>query len=199
MLFDDPDDDPVVGRGVDVASLEYDRLLVTSIRSGDQNAFEQMFVRFAAPLADCAMAYVHSREVAEDLVHDLFLTLWRERATWKPAGTVESYLFLALRNRARSYLRRERVAANWQARAIQELATEPDVPGLDERLEVAEHHAAVVRIIATLPERTRLVATLRWVDGLTYPEIARRVGISVKGVEKAVARAFLILRQRLRP
>jgi RNA polymerase sigma-70 factor (ECF subfamily) len=174
-------------------------MLITHIRNGDESAFEQLFVRFAAPLADCAMAYVHSREVAEDLVHDLFLTLWRDRAAWKPVGTIEAYLFLALRNRARSYLRRERVAANWKARAVQELAAASAPPGPDERMEAAERQAAVVRTITTLPERTRLVATLRWIDGLTYAEIAQRAGITVKGVEKAIARAFFALEQRLRP
>jgi RNA polymerase sigma-70 factor (ECF subfamily) len=72
-----------------------------------------------------------------------------------------------------------------------------ETPSSDERLDAAERQAMVIQAIASLPERTRLIATLRWVDGLTYPEIAQRAGISVKGVEKAIARAFTMIQRRL--
>lgn len=172
--------------------------LVARVRGGDRAAFEALFLRYAPVLGSFLLAYVRSREVAEDLVHDLFLALWRERETWHPAGTIEAYLFLAARNRARNYLRHERIVQRWEERSARELAEASDDESADERLEALERQAMVIRAIAQLPERARLVATLRWVDGLTYPQIAQRLGITVKGVEKAVARAFQAIQQQLK-
>ena len=174
-----------------------ERLSISRIRAGDTAAFQELFLRYGAVLCSFLNKYVHSRETAEDLVHDLFLALWQDRATWTPRGTIESYLFLAAKNRAYNYLRHERVEQRWQQRSAREIEAGVEASPADEQLEAAERQAIVVQAIAELPERARAVATLRWVDGLTYPEIAQRLGMTVKGVEKGIARAFTLIQRRL--
>jgi RNA polymerase sigma-70 factor (ECF subfamily) len=52
--------------------------------------------------------------VAEEIVQDLFLTIWRKRATLVIETSVTTYLFTAARNRAMNHLRRERVVRRWE-------------------------------------------------------------------------------------
>src|SRR5438046_8289010 len=82
---------------------------VARIRSGDGTAFEALFHAYHAPL--CAFAYrpVGVRDLAEEIVQEVFLYISERRETWDVRTSVESYLFTAVRNAAMSYLRHERV------------------------------------------------------------------------------------------
>src|SRR5215210_4995292 len=73
---------------------------IQPLRKGDPAAFESLFRAFAPGLCTFVARYVDSRTVAEDLVQDLFLTIWRKRENIEIDGTVDLYLFGAARNRA---------------------------------------------------------------------------------------------------
>ena len=80
--------------------------LFSSGDSGRQDtaAFEVLFRERYSSLCRFVYGYVHSREVAQDIVQDLFLRLW-ERARIPIASLTAAYLYTAVRNRALSYLR----------------------------------------------------------------------------------------------
>src|SRR2546421_8073921 len=86
------------------------------IRTGDAAAFERAFRAYLPALCKFACRYVHSREVAQELVHDVFATLWEERARLS-VGKLKSYLYAAVRNSAISHLRHERVERRWREQA----------------------------------------------------------------------------------
>jgi RNA polymerase sigma-70 factor, ECF subfamily len=65
------------------------------------------------------------------------------------------------------------------------------------QLESAEHAATLREAVQRLPERARLVVTMRWVNGLGHREIADTLGISVKGVEIQITRALRALRKHV--
>ena len=83
------------------------------IRAGDTAAFERAFRTYHPALCKFACRYVHSRDVAQELVHDVFATLWEERARLR-VGKLKSYLYAAVRNSAISHLRHERVERRWR-------------------------------------------------------------------------------------
>jgi RNA polymerase sigma-70 factor (ECF subfamily) len=160
-------------------------------------AFEALFREYHARLCGFAYRFVHSRDVAEELVQEVFLYLWEHWERWDAGAPARTYLFTAVRNAAVSYLRHQRVVQR----------SEPDLvdlfsrsrPTADADLRGAELGAALGRAIARLPERCRLVFTLSREQGLTYNEVADVLGISVKTVEMQMGRAYKALRRYLAP
>src|SRR5438046_10333134 len=90
-------------------------------------SFEATFREHCAGLCEFVYAYVRSREIAQELVQDLFLRLWELQGTPTEPPLTKASLYAAARNRALRYLRHHRVEARWQARA--ERKTEQAPPG----------------------------------------------------------------------
>jgi len=163
------------------------------LRTGDVGAFEALFFRYHATLCEIVDAYVGSRAVAEEIVQDLFHTLWRDRARLAVRGSLRSYLCVAARNRALQHLRHCAVAR----RHAPLVATESDLDGEPRADEVLERREALVALrsaIDALPPRARLAVVLRWRDHLTNADVADAMGITVKGVEKLLSSAMTRLR-----
>jgi RNA polymerase sigma-70 factor (ECF subfamily) len=189
-----------VGMSGDALALVTDgRVLVQRIRAGDEAAFEALFRSTYDALYASVYRIVQSAAVAEELVQDLFVAVWADRARWDPGDTIDrvrAYLFIAARRRALNAVRREAVERRWVEQA--ELApSERAVESAEVIVERAERVRAVREAVARLPERGRAVLLLQWRRGLTYPEIAECLGISVKTVEVHVSRALKALRRSL--
>jgi RNA polymerase sigma-70 factor (ECF subfamily) len=145
----------------------------------------------------CAFAQrmVGRSDVAEDLVQEVFLYVWRQREQWQVRTSVRQYLYSALRHGAIRYKRHERVVHKHMPDTIA-LFDRPPRP-TDAQLESAELAALISAAIARLPERCRLVYTLHREQGLTYAEIAEVMEISPKTVDVQMGRALKSLRQSL--
>ena len=168
---------------------------VEAVRSGDPAAFEALFRAYHAPLCSFACRYLGARDLAEEIVQEVFLCVWERRAGWDVRTSVRSYLLTAVRNAALSYLRHERVVRRRRAevRAIHEtVAASPEARALE-----AETVVAVQQAIGRLPDRCRLVFTLHREQGLTYAEVAEVLGISPRTVEVQIGRALKSLRKNL--
>ena len=164
------------------------------LRRDDRAAFEGLFRAYSAALCTFAWGYVRSLEVAEGIVQDVFLKLWKGRTSWDPACGVRAYLYAAVRNGALDHLKHRRVVERW---AAEPRPPSPAEPTPEEELQHKELEAAVQAATARLPERCRLVFTLSRQHGLTYAEIADVLGISPKTVEAQMRRAFALLKQAL--
>ena len=169
---------------------------VERIRAGDEAAFEALFRALAPGLCALVTRYVRSRQVAEELVQDLFFDLWTRRSTLVIEQALTSYLSAAARNRALNYLKREQRAARWSAAAVGADApdADPAAPDESELLDALELQDAIEH----LPARCRLVFTLNRQQDMTYGEIAASLGLSIKTVETQMGRALRALRERLR-
>lgn len=170
----------------------------TSPRSPDDDAdsFEALFRDHYPRLCEFVHGYVRSREVAEDIVQDLFLALWSKRRSRGSAELTTAYLFVAARNRALKHLRDRRVAARVHERKAAE-QSDADAGGADAEVRYRETAAAVDAAIAALPDRCREIFLLSRRQHMSYAEIAAALGISVKTVEVQMWRALRKLRGAL--
>lgn len=185
--------------GEDTAARRADAT-AAQINGCDGRAFEKLFEELAPRLGRYATRLVTSANVAQDIVMDVFMRLWRDRLTLPPETRLEPYLQASVRNACISHLRHGRVedsvrevgaATGWTPGA----AAGPRPP--DEDLERRETREILRRAIEELPPRMRQVLELRWFQGMSYKEIARELGIQTKSVENALARAMWNLRERL--
>ncbi len=181
-----------------------DAALVAGIRAGDERAFEGLFRTYYDPLCQFVEGYVGTPEAAEEVVSNLFLTLWEQREGWVVRERLRAYLFTAARNRALNTLRRKRLVERVTRAAMVAAAHGGDVPALasavppaDDRMYNDHLLRALRTAIANLPVRYRPVVQLRWQHGMTCPEIAQVLGVPIKTVETQSARAVQALRAAL--
>jgi RNA polymerase sigma-19 factor, ECF subfamily len=176
-----------------------DRDSVDAIRAGNYGAFDMLFRDHADPLVAYVAHILGSPEEAEEVVHDLFLWLWKHRADWSVPGTIRTYLYRAARNRAVSHLRHRKV--EWlfgKRRAKWAGLTLESVDAISTgRIEADELSARIDRGIRALPERCRHVFLLNRQHHLTYSEIAQVLHLSPKTVERHMGRALAGMREAL--
>jgi RNA polymerase sigma-70 factor (ECF subfamily) len=183
-------DDRTAGRG------EEERALFARLSAGDEAAFDAVFRAWYAPLVRVAEGVVRERVVAEEVVQDVLLEVWRRREQLGGEESPRAYLIRATRNRALNHVRHLRV----QQRGAPYVAMRTEEPAeAASRLVQAELDAALHDAVADLPPRCREVFELSRVHGLSYAEIARALEISVKTVEAQMGKALRTLRERLAP
>ena len=179
------------------AQRTWDEECVRLIRDGDVAAFREMFDAFAPSLIRFARQYLGTTELAEETVHDVFLSVWALGPEWEPRGAVRPYLFSAVRNACIDHLRQRQRKP--EERSFSESDIFATTEGSYAALRQKELQAAAQRAIEEMPERRRLVFLLSRQQDLTYAEIAAVMGISVNTVEVQIVRALKFLRERLSP
>jgi RNA polymerase sigma-70 factor, ECF subfamily len=179
------------------AIIARDRTWVTRIALGDVGAFEAMFDAYAVPLAALATSLTHSQDVAEEVVHDVFLAMWNSRTRLDVRHSLRNYVFQAVRNRVMSHLRHTQterrlrlVGPEGEAALMQRRAP----GGADDRIEEYEIAKLLERVLAELPARNREVFLMVRQQHLCYAEAAKSLGITVKAVEAHMSRALQALR-----
>lgn len=180
------------------ATSAHEQDLLRRVRLGDAAAFEVLFRTYFRVLFRLIYDFVASRAITEEILQDLFASLWERRSTLEVRGQLKSYLYRAARNRALSYVRHERVAERWLAASLRESPSPSAPPAADRALVDEEFAAALARAIDQLSPRAREAYVLRWQHHLSYAEIAQSMGISVKAVEQRVSHALKCLRDALR-
>lgn len=189
----DPSSAP--SRPTDELTYHSDQELVAAIVAGNARAFEALFHSYYPGLCGFAARMVANRDVAEDLVQEVFLYVWRNREVWQVQTTVKQYLYAAVRHGALRYLRHERVTSKYTNDTVILFERPPRLADAD--LESQETISLVQAAIAKLPERCRLVYTLHREQGLSYAEVAEVMGISPKTVDVQMGRALKALRRLL--
>ena len=161
---------------------------IAGIRAGDASACEALYRRHHDALWRFAYAQVRSADAAEEIVHDVFLSLWRDQHGWEVTVPARAWLFGAVRHQALRHLRQERTAARFTERGAPEPAeaATPDVVTPDVVTPDVVTPDVVDRVLTALPERRRVAMLLRWRHGMRAPEIGH-----VLGTTPDVARVLL--------
>lgn len=161
-----------------------------------RNAFEAIYSEHGPSLVGFISRKVGDADLAEDILHDLFLSIWSRFDTWEVHGDLRTYLFSAARNHVWSHYAKQRVRRD-HAEVERATASRSAMPEVVERLQADRLQRAVARWVGELPERRREVFELSRYEHMTYQEIADHLGISVKTVETQMSRALRLLRERL--
>jgi len=167
---------------------------VEKIKEGNGDAFEKLFRLYCQPLINFAKRYVVELAIAENLVQDVFLRVWKNRARLDPALSIKTYLYTSVKNQALKHLKHVAVEQKSQAELDQPPSTDLTP---ESSLTEKELAASIDQAIAQLPEKCRLIFTMNRFDRLTYAEIARVENISIKTVETQMGRALKFLRKSL--
>lgn len=166
------------------------------IRRGDRQAFKEMFYAYYPRLCAFAAEYVGSYNRARDVVQEVLLAIWERRREWEVHGSLKSYLYQAVRNRALNAVRRDDTRRRAYDTIKQNTASATDRTAEDQ-IHYHQLSEAVRHAVAQLPARRRMVFLLHRKHGFTYAEIGQIMDITSKTVENQMGRALKFLREQL--
>jgi RNA polymerase sigma-70 factor, ECF subfamily len=162
--------------------------LIDGLIAGSDDALRTLYARFSRPVYTMGLRLLGTREAAEELTQDVFVTAWRKAARFDPArGRLSTWLMTIAHNLAVDRLRRETGVTRPTLVLVDEV---PDAPGADQEDLVIERDAAM-RALSSLSEAERRLLARAYFRGLTAREIAEADGIPL-GTVKTRLRAALI-------
>ncbi|MBN2818169.1 MAG: RNA polymerase sigma-70 factor [Bacteroidales bacterium] len=157
-----------------------------------EDLFNEIYIKYFIKLCRFAYFFLNSKEMAEETVQDFFSNLWQKRENIRIEGSLETYLFISIRNAAYSkYKKKQRLVQTEQAYNSNESSN----PILNKEAFVRRLNDSLLK----LPVKCRIVYSLKFLEGLTYEEIAQFLELSVKTVETQIYRALKKLRKELAP
>lgn len=155
----------------------------------DESAYKELFITFFKPLQQFAYSFVKSKELSEEIVSDVFLKIWINRADIQNIDNFKVYLYVSIKNTALKYLLKQHKQV---AISIDELDVELESLGRnpEEILLTAEMLQRIKQAVNSLPPRCKIIFKLIKEDGLRYKEVAEILNISVKTIDNQLAIAL---------
>ena len=172
-----------------------DTALVSLLKLGDHDAFTEIYERHVAALYRHAYKVLQDADICNDLVQEVFLTMWEKREALQVSGALAAYLHRAVRNRALDVISHGQVADKY-IDSIREFANR-GLWTVDEALREKELLAIIEAEKAKLPPRMRQIYELNREHDLSYREIGEQLAISEKTVKKQVHNALRVIRLKL--
>jgi RNA polymerase sigma-70 factor (family 1) len=179
-------------RGLKVYS---DDKLVELMRQQNMAAFDEIYYRYWKKLYAMAYNRVHSKMVAEELVQEIFVSLWVNRATMQ-VQNLSGYLFTATKYKVISHYERQLTRKTYLEKQTAIAQDRDDTT--EQTVLVNDLHEALDREVNKLPARCREVFRLSRVENLSIKQVAAQMDISEKTVENQLLKAMKVLRTSLR-
>jgi RNA polymerase sigma-70 factor (ECF subfamily) len=174
-----------------MASHENDRLLVAAQR-GSAAALESLLKTNRQAVFRYGLRYCKTSEDAEDAVQETLWAATRSLGGFRRAAAITTWLFTIVRNKCHRLSRRH----NHDQDLADVLPAIPDpMESLDGSLAAHQVQCILAQALATLDPSYREAILLRDVEGLTAPEAADRLGISIQALKSRLHRARLMLRE----
>lgn len=161
-----------------------------------RQGLELLFRKYHAPLCSHAVRFVYSRQIAEDLVSEVFYQFYKTEAYRRITSSYISYLFRSVRNEAFTYLRRE-FGRTCPLDASYENQADPQALSPDAEIQYNNLFLKVNDAIAQLPTQCQRAFLLSRFENKKYHEIADELRISPKTVEVHISKALRYLRTAL--
>jgi RNA polymerase sigma-70 factor, ECF subfamily len=198
-----PSADPGVKKDMEaVAALDRDAELMLRVREGDDTSFGLLLERHRGPVVHFLYRMVQNPSVSEELAQEVFLRVYRSRATYEPTAKFTTWLFRIATHLALNWVR------DGKKEKGQESLDEQVVDGVDrqvpDRKPTVEqemlHQARMSEVrqaIDALPAKQRAAVLMHKYEELEYAHIARALNCSESAVKSLLFRAYESLRSRL--
>ena len=168
-----------------------ERALMHRLQANDSAALELLMRQYAAKLEDYAYLLLQTDDLARDVVQDVFVSLWDNRAQLEIRGSIASYLYRAVRYRAISVARHEKAQARAEDAVRAAYVSAPPIANNagEAAIDELEFWNCVDAALNSLPPRCREIYLLHRDQELSYEQISDLLGISNATIRNQVARA----------
>jgi RNA polymerase sigma factor (sigma-70 family) len=177
-----------------------DAVLHRRLAAGDRGAFDALYGRYASAAYGLAFRVTGQAVLAQDVVHDAFLALWRAPEAFdERRGSFRTFFLSLVHHRAVDTVRRETRlrSRNERAANLEPLTGEDPAEGVTDAAYLAVRRREVHEALGTLPPEQRQVLEMAYFDGKTQVEIAGELGIPLGTVKTRTFAALRKLRAQL--
>jgi RNA polymerase sigma-70 factor (ECF subfamily) len=191
------------------AHVDPDVLLMLRVRDDDAVAFEMLVSRYQGRIGRLMLGWVNSQDIAEELVQEVFLRVFRARKSYQPTAKLTTWIYRIANNVASNAVRDRSRRKEYQIGkqtgpsttnvGIEHIALAASGSMPSRRLDHSERAVIVQQAVQALGERQRIALMLSKFEGLSYQDIADTMGLSVKAVKSLLSRARVNLKTLLQP
>ena len=172
--------------------------LIRRSQAGDGEAFGVLVDRYKGKVFSLAYGFTRDRAVADDLAQEVFIKAYCSLPKFKAESGFGTWLYRIAVNHARDFLRKDRRhQKEISMDAVGEAILSVESQSLEEKQDEEERRKTVQAALARLPEKYRVILTLRDIEGLSYEEISRILKLSPGTVDSRLHRARRKLREKL--
>ena len=176
-----------------------DTAAMKALKNSDKKAFKWIYEKYIRLLRAYVAIRVGDIETSEDIVHDVFEKLWKERETIRITYSLSAFLHACVRNKCGDNIDHNKVKIEHAQSILDNIETFPILDNDDPLsiLKAKETERRINDVIDNLSEQCRDVFLMWWKEGLKYGEIATKIGISTEAVGVQINRARNKLRKSL--
>jgi RNA polymerase sigma-70 factor (ECF subfamily) len=184
------------------AALDYDAELMLRVKDGDDASFSQLLEKHRSAVIHFLNRMVQSHAIAEELAQEVFLRVYRSRATYEPTAKFTTWLFRIATHLALNWLRDGKNERSQEH--LDEIADDMPVrqvsdrgPSVEQTMVYRVRIQEIRRAIGTLPEKQRAAVLMHKYEDMEYSQIAKVLSCSESAVKSLLFRAYETLRVRL--
>jgi len=172
-----------------------DKEIISMLQFNDEHAFAEIYSRYWKKLFSIAANKLHDLNEAEEIVQDIFVSLWNRRDSLDVIGTLSAYLAVSVKYRVIKVLDKRNNQQKYINYSQNTFSLTDD--STQQWLEFEELKHQLAEYVADLPEKCRMVYQFSRESGFSHKKIAFEMGISEKTVEAHLSKAIKTLRTRL--
>lgn len=179
-----------VGAEGDSAPLEP---LLARVADGDRDALESIYRHTSAKLYGVCLRILKDRNEAEDVLHEVYVSLWRRARSYDEAqGRAIAWLTTVARNRAIDRLRSR--AASRETATVDGMEFVDETPSAFQQVQSGQERTALERCLGELDERSRQAIRTAFYEGVTYEQLAARWDVPLGTMKSWIRRGMIRLR-----
>jgi RNA polymerase sigma-70 factor (ECF subfamily) len=169
--------------------MSLDRITIRQIARGDQKKFRHLMESMSDELFMFALSFLRKREVAEEIVSDVFVKTWENRFDLEKINNLKAYLFVSVKNACLSQIRKDKKDKIVSIDGLEDFWFIP-VEGPENEYIDKELLEQINKAIDQLPPKCKLAFTLAKINGMRYREIAEVMNVSEKTVNNHLVYAI---------
>jgi RNA polymerase sigma-70 factor (ECF subfamily) len=172
-----------------------DVTLVRQLQKNDKQAFELIFNKYRRKLYFFTLGYLHSQAETEEIIQNVFLSLWENRDMLNESYSLQNFLYKVTVNHIFNHLKHELVRKKYADRFSDQFIEDNNS---EESILMNDLQQVIDSLVEELPMQQQVIFKLSRHDGLSHSEIANNLGLSIRSVENQIYRALKFIRGKLR-
>jgi RNA polymerase sigma-70 factor (family 1) len=169
--------------------------IVGAIKQGNERIFEETFRKYYQSLCNYANSILKEMDESEEIVQNLFLSIWEKRSDLEITISLKSYLYRAVHNHCLNRIKHLKIREEYQQYATS--FYDASYESVSQTIMKNELEQKIEEAIKKLPEQCRLIFRMSRFEELKYNEIAEQLELSPKTVENQIGKALKFLRIEL--
>ena len=169
--------------------------IILQLQQDNEYAFKQLYEQYYSRVVVFIVGMIKKEDIANDLAQDVFVDLWLGRKRLNLSQNHQNYIFVASRNAAINYLKKELAHVHEQIETVQEKIYADS--NVEDSIFAREINLLIEMVVSEMPKQRQLIYRMSREEGLSNNEIANMLGISKRSVENQLSLALKEIKQSI--